>query len=790
MVTRKKKIRKRRTKRPAFSFGFFWPVVFKVFIAIALCIGGFLIYLDYQIQKRFEAGIHPQPAHIYARSLILAPNRNLSQDKVTDTLDYLGYRRVDKVSGAGSYVVAGNRMDVFINPVPGAPDQPPLVRLEFSKAGLSRILDHANGNLLDSAALEPEFIGSLQLGPYEDRIALKLHQMPELLIQALLAMEDRNFESHIGVDLVAILRAFYNNLIKRQAVQGGSTITQQLVKNLFLSPERSISRKAIEALMAIVMELRYSKAEILEHYLNEIFLGQAGNRAVHGFALASEYYFARPVGQLKLHETALLVGMIPAPSYYNPRRHPERALSRRNLVLKTLAKVGAITDVTARTLGELPLDIAPHRPSTNNRFPAYVDYLHRQIRQYFSEDVLRSDGLKLFTTLDPDVQSTAQNALSSKLSVLEKDHGIESGVLQGAVIVIEVQSGDILGLVGDRQRGYSGFNRAIDAQRPIGSLVKPLVYLTALEQPARYNLATIVEDTPLTLTPPNGEPWSPKNYDKTFRGKTNVLEALTRSYNVPTVRVGMSVGVENVIETINRLGISRKLNNYPSLLLGANDHSPLEIAQLYQSIANHGIRAPLRSISNISNRQNEAIARFSQKQKRVIEQGPAYLVDYALKQVVRRGTAAHLSGRFDPALQLAGKTGTTDNYRDSWFAGYSGNLLSVVWVGRDDNKPFGLTGSSGAMRVWEKIMSDLWLQPAQFDPPDEIEYVQVDPSNGLLAKFGCTDRLSIPVMRSDPIRRYSPCAGVLGRVQSWFNIQVADPKTTPKVIERSIEQER
>ncbi|MGI9291827.1 MAG: penicillin-binding protein 1B [Gammaproteobacteria bacterium] len=789
-MTRKKKRSRRRIKKTTFSLGFFWPIVLRTSIAVGLCVVGLLFYLDHQIQQRFDAGIHPQPAHIYSRSPLISADIDLRQDKVVDTLDYLGYRRLKKVSGPGSYVVAGNRMDVFINPVPGAPDQSSLVRIEFSGGSVERILDHKSGSTMESVMLEPEFIGSLQLGPYEDRIALKLHQMPELLIKALLAMEDRNFESHIGIDLIAIIRAFSTNLVKGQAVQGGSTITQQLVKNLFLSPERSLSRKATEALMAIVMEIRYSKAEILEHYLNEIFLGQAGNRAVHGFALASEYYFARPVQQLKLHETALLIGMIPAPSYYNPRRHPERALSRRNLVLNTLAKVGAITDVTARTLGKQPLDIAPHRPSSNNRFPAYVDYLHRQIRQYFSEDVLRSDGLKLFTTLDPDVQATAQSALSSTLSTLEQDHGIEAGVLQGAAIVVDIKSGDILGLVGDRQRGFSGFNRAIDAQRPIGSLVKPLVYLTALERSDQYNLASVIEDTPLTLEPPNGEPWSPQNYDKTFRGQTNVLDALTKSYNVPTVRVGLSVGVNSVIETINRLGIKRDLKDYPSLLLGANDHSPLEIAQLYQSIANHGVRTPLRSIVRISDRQNEVIARFSKEQKEVIEPGPAYLVDFALKQVVRRGTAARLASRFDPALQLAGKTGTTDNYRDSWFAGYSGNLLSVVWVGRDDNRPFGLTGSSGAMRVWDKIMTNLWLQPAVFDPPDEIEYLEIDPSSGLLAKFNCPERLSIPVMRTDPITRYAPCAGILGKVQSWFNIQVADPNHLPKVIERSIEQER
>ena len=783
-MTRKKKKQTRKTRAGVakHSPAFFWPLLLRICLGLTVCLGGFLVYLDLQIQQRFSAGIHPQPAHVYARPLSFAQGANIEAAALATQLDFLGYRKLGRVSGPGSYVVANNKMDIFINTVPGIDDDSALVRLEFSDKKLNRILDHRTGKTLSSISLEPELIGSLQLGPYEDRITLELHQMPELLIKALLAMEDRHFEDHPGIDLTAIARALSKNLMKGEAVQGGSTITQQLVKNLFLSPERSLSRKAIEALMAIVMEMRYSKAEILEHYLNEIFLGQAGNRAVHGFALASEYYFARPVGQLRLHETALLVGMIAAPSFYNPRRYPERALKRRNLVLNTLAKVGGITTATAATLAMEPLDIAPHRSASTSRFPAYLDYLHRQIRQYFSEEVLRSDGIRLYTTLDANIQGHAQTQLSRTLGQLEKEKGIKENILQAAAVVVEVNSGNIVALVGDRLRGFSGFNRAVDAQGPIGSLIKPLVYLTALEQPRDFTLATVVEDTPLTLTPPGGKPWSPQNYDKTYRGTVSVLEALTRSYNVPTVRVGLSVWVNNVIETINRLGVKRKIKDYPSLLLGANDHSPLEIAQLYQPIANHGLRIPLRSITRISNRAGKVIARFPKKERAVIEPGPAYLIDYALKQVVQRGTAARLGRSFRPELQLGGKTGTTDNYRDSWFAGYSGNLLTVVWVGRDDNKPIGLTGSSGAMRVWENIMSKLQLEPAIFKPPEEIEFVEIDPVSGLLARGGCPQRVSLPLLQSNRIGRYAPCGSVIGKIQSWFDIQVADPVSRAPVV--------
>lgn len=784
MAVRRKKTASRKKKRPtrrgaAAGTGrpFFKPLLVRLVLAGALSAAGLLLYFDYQIQQHFRMGVHPEPAHLYARAPRLSTTEGQSLERVVGLLERRGYRKPGRIDGPGSYVAAGSRMDIFPHPVAGEPGRAVPVRLEFDDQGISSIRRHSDGAPVDSVVLKPEAIGSLQLGPYEDRIALRLHQMPELLVRALLAMEDRNFESHIGVDLTAIGRALVNNLIKGEAIQGGSTITQQLVKNLFLSPERSLTRKATEALMAIAMEIRYSKAEILELYLNEIFLGQAGNRAVHGFALASEYYFGRPLDQLGLHETATLVGMIPAPSYYNPHRHPERALARRNLVLAKLAEVGAITRSTATTLSDRPLKVAPHRSAGASRFPAYIDYLHRQVRQYLSEEVLRSDGVRLHTTLDPDIQDAAQKSLSNTLTRLEKDHGMQAGVLQGAAVVVSVHRGEILALVGDRQAGYSGFNRAVDAQRPIGSLVKPLVYLTALERPGRYHLGSVIQDAPLTLEQDNGKPWSPQNYDRNFRGPVTLLEALTRSYNVPTVRLGLDIGVDAVTETISRLGVRRRLPDYPSILLGAGEHSPLEVAQLYQSIANHGERIPLRVISRIVDRREREIARFPHSPERVIEPGPAYLIDFALKQVTRRGTAARLSQQFPPSLGLGGKTGTTDDYRDSWFAGYSGNLVTVVWVGRDDNRPIGLTGAGGAMRIWAEIMGSQELRPAGFEAPTEVRHLELDPETGLLARGSCAQRIQVPVLAQSRLREYAPCAGVIGRVHNWFNIRVGEPET-------------
>lgn len=714
------------------------------------------------MQLYFRDSAHPRPALLYARAPKLSPLSGQSPEAVASLLEYRGYRRSDRLEGPGSYVLTGNRMDLYPNRAPGGAEASGPVRLEFQDGRLRAMHRHADGARLGGIALEPEAIGTLQLGPYEDRIALRLHQMPELLVRALLAMEDRNFERHIGVDVFAIARALVNNLLHGQTTQGGSTITQQLVKNLFLSPERTLSRKVTEALMAVTLELRLSKAEILEHYLNEIFLGQSGNRAVHGFALASEYYFARPLDRLGPQEIATLVGMIPAPSLYNPRRNPERALVRRNLVLSKLAEVGAISDSAATALARSPMAIGPHRSAGGSVFPAYVDYLHRQVRQYFPEDVLRAGGIRLYTTLDADIQQAAQQALSRVLGRLESDRGMSPGVLQGSAVVVSVDSGEILALVGGRRGGFAGFNRAVDAQRPIGSLVKPLVYLTALERPGRFTLGSMLQDSPLTLETETGRSWSPQNYDRDFRGPVMLLEALARSYNVPAVRLGLEVGLDAVAETINRLGVRKEIPRYPSTLLGSSAHSPLEIAQLYQSIASHGNRMPLRSISHITDPVGGLIARFPGRADRVIEPGPAYLIDFALRQVVRSGTASRASRHFPSSLGLAGKTGTTDDYRDSWFAGYSGNLVTVVWVGRDDNRPVGLTGAGGAMRVWMEIMQALPLAPSAHRRPSGVRFLELDPATGLLARDSCPERIRIPVMARSRTPRPAPCSGAGG----------------------------
>jgi penicillin-binding protein 1B len=683
-----------------------------------------LMYLDYEIRQRFKGNVQSQPAHIYARSLIIEPGLKMNAGKLASILQQRGYSHVRELEQPGEFLSTENAMDVFVRAFDNnsLKQGPVAARIVFQGNRVASLVAHSNAENLEQLVVEPQLIGKF-------------------------------------------------NIKEGKTVQGGSTLTQQLVKNLFLTPQRTFTRKATEAVMAVLVELRFSKADILELYLNEIFLGQAGNRAVHGFALASEHYFGKPLGQLKLHETTLLVGIIPGPSYYNPRRHPERALRRRNLVLRALVDVGAINEQTAEVVSRSPLGVIEQKSRSAGNYPAYIDYLHRQLRQYYSEEVLRTNGLKLYTSLDVEVQEIAQKGLTETLVSLEQLKGLPAGTLQGAVVVIEPALGEILAMVGDRVRGFSGFNRAIDAERPIGSLVKPAVYLTALAQPDKFSLVTSLDDSPITITASGGEPWSPQNYDRKFRGPVPLYEALIHSYNLPTVRLGMDIGVNEVVETMHRLGINREIAEFPSTLLGASAHSPLEIAQIYQTIANSGVRIPLRSIQNIHNNRGESIARFPLSQEQVFDTTSIYLIDFTLRQVVAGGTAAGLLRTFGPDYGIAGKTGTTDEFRDSWFAGYSRGYLTVVWVGRDDNQPIHLSGSSGAMRVWESVMSRLDVERFPLAENKDIVAIKIDPQSGLVANHRCAGAKTVPFIRGYEPEDFAPCSGLTAQLKSWFNIQ-------------------
>ncbi|MEK6201718.1 MAG: penicillin-binding protein 1B [Desulfobulbaceae bacterium] len=594
--------------------------------------------------------------------------------------------------------------------------------MEFSGSVVRRISSTETGEEIALARLDPVRIGSFHPLENEDRIVYSREELPDLLVKTLLAVEDQHFHTHLGVDPLGILRAMLANVRAGKTVQGGSTLTQQLVKNFFLNNERTLQRKFNEVIMALLLEAHYSKDEILTAYVNEIFLGQDRGRAVHGFGLASQFYFRRELKDLSVAQVAMMVGMIKGPSYYDPRRHVERCLLRRQVALDLMLSEGVISAETYALAKAAKLEMTGAVQSAFNRYPAFLDLVRRQLGEEYHEEDLTSNGLKILTTLDPQVQMQVERHLGETLTSLEKRTG--SSGLEGAVVVSSREGGEILAVAGGRNALQPGFNRALDAQRPIGSLIKPVVYLTALAN--GYTLASPVQDMSLTITAAGSKAWRPANYDKKEHGLVPFHEALANSYNLATIRIGMDVGVEKVLDTLKRMGITQDFQAYPSFLMGTAGLSPLEVAQIYQLFATGGFYQPQRVIGSVLTLENKVVQRFGLTVEQRFPPETIFLLNTAMQRVVAHGTARSLLTYIPATVQAAGKTGTTDELRDSWFAGFTGDRLAVVWIGRDDNKPTVLTGSSGAMVVWGKIMQSLHPQPLELEAPEGIQWARVD----------------------------------------------------------------
>ena len=621
-------------------------------------------------------------------------------------------------------------------------------------------LRHAyQGTQLPLVRMDPGIIGRIYPSHTEDRVLVKLEEVPSLLIKALIIVEDRDFYSHNGIALRSIARAMWADVRAGHMVQGGSTLTQQLVKNFFLSNERTLWRKFNEIIMALLLEWHYQKNEILEAYINEIYLGQDGKRSIHGFGLASQFYFEHPLKKLTTEQIALLVAMVKGPSYYAPREHQERAMERRNLVLDLLQQQGVISEAVAKDAKSNPLGVTKRARSSITSYPAFIDLVRRQLRRDYKEEDLTSEGLQIFTTLDPRVQFEAEKALARRLKQLGKGRDTNESELQASAVVVSVEGGELLSVIGDRNPRFAGFNRAIDAVRPIGSLVKPAVYLTALEQPQRYTLATLLDDGPITLQQENGEIWAPENFDHEYHGDVSLMDALSHSYNLATARLGMEIGIPNVVATLQKLGVQRDIKPYPSLLLGSLELTPLEVAQMYHTLASGGFRTPLRAIRAVLTARGDPLTRYPLSVEKVVDAPYVYLLNTALQNVARNGTGRGVYNRLPESLVISGKTGTSDDLRDSWFAGYTGDRLGVVWVGMDNNQPTGLTGSSGALRVWADIFKNIGAHSASDTPPADIKLVKIDRESYLRADDGCTNTVELPFIEGSAPQQLAPCAG-------------------------------
>jgi len=729
----------------------------KLSIVGAVVLAVLMAYLDAQVRSKFEGKRWALPAKVYARPLELYPGLQLKPKHLIQELKQIGYERVPNVRTPGQYSVHGEEIDIYRRYVKlwDGEEAAARIHLRFLKEELVGVW--LDGKPTEIARLEPLLIGGIYPSHNEDRQLVQIEDVPKLLVDTLVAVEDRNFYDHWGISPKGIMRAFMVNLQKGALRQGGSTLTQQLVKNFFLTQERTLQRKAIEALMAILVEIHYDKDEILEAYLNEVFLGQSGRRAIHGFGLASQFYFGKHISALNAYEIATLVGIVKGPSYYNPKRKPERALERRNVVLQVMHEQGLITEYEKKVWTMRPLGVVQYSQYQKVEYPAYLDLVRRQLRQDYAEADLTSEGLKIFTSLNPIVQRSAEQALSKRLKRLESGYRMPERSLQGAVIVASTESGEVEAIVGDRNPRYFGFNRALDARRSIGSLAKPAVYLTALRS-GQYTLTSPVDDSPVQIAGAKGSLWEPQNYDKESHGIVPLYYAMANSYNQSTARLGMEVGLENVTNTFKDLGTVRTLPQYPSILLGAFEMTAIDVAEMYQTIAASGFHTPLKAIRGVTTAEGQLLSRYGYQVKQTIKTEPIYLLQKAMQQTVKQGTARYLNSRFDTSLNLAGKTGTSDSQRDSWFSGFSGDRLAVVWVGRDDNESMPITGASGALRVWADTMHDLPLKPLYPLPTEFIEEYWVEPQSNLLTKEKCEGAMLMPYIKGTAPQMQNECA--------------------------------
>jgi penicillin-binding protein 1B len=731
---------------------------------LAIAYGGFLAWTA---TTEFEGRRWDIPAQVYAAPLELFTGRALSAENLVAELKRLGYREDPRLIGPGTYRVGLGRLEIATRGFSFAGDTEPeqLVAITFVGGRIAALRD-SRGSRAAIARLNPLLIGSLFPSHGEDRLIVAPADIPTLLTDTLKAVEDRRFDSHFGVDPIAIMRALFVNVSAGEIREGASTLTQQLVRSYFLTNEVAWGRKLREAFMAVALELKYSKSDLLHAYVNEIYLGQDGARAIHGFGLASQFYFGKPLGELDLHELALLVAIVRGPAYYEPRRHADRALERRNFVLQRMADEGLASNDAVQHAAEQPLGLLgdARRASMHS---AFLGLVRRQLSADYARDDLERTGLVVLSTLDPAVQAAAERALDAGLDAMGKN----AADLEGAVVVTSPHTGEVKALVGGRDANYEGFNRALDARRPIGSLIKPAVYLTALES-GRYSLASVIDDAPIVVELDKRNTWTPSNFDDQAHGLVPLVRALAESYNLATVRLGLDVGLEPIADTLQRLGLQQKPKLYPSMLLGALALTPIEVAQVYNTLANGGFRVPLRAVRSVIAEDGELKQRYGLEIEQAADAGAVYSLNQALVQVMERGTGRSVRAQLPGDIVVAGKTGTSDDLRDSWFAGFTNSNLIVTWVGADDNRPTGLTGSTGAAKIWAGVLASVEANSYSAPAPEGVDETWIDYLTGTPTAARCPDAVAVPVPETDYYPRAFGCNGETGigaRIRSWLD---------------------
>ncbi|WHZ17956.1 MAG: multimodular transpeptidase-transglycosylase [Rhodanobacteraceae bacterium] len=704
-----------------------WPILIGIGFAIGFVVP-YTLALDHRVKTRVTEIEFTQPTRVYGAPQLLEAGVPMNKATLALELQMAGYTEAAHAAQVpGTYSADGDTFTIasrgYMDPVGG--ELPRRVRVTLGGGQIRSVVDLTSGKPLRKTHLDPARIATLYGSDQEERIVVKLAELPPLLVQGVQAVEDRDFKNNHGIDFSSIARALLADLRAGKKVQGASTITQQLVRNLFLDRNKTLVRKFNEALLSILLDAHYSKGQILAAYCNEVFLGQQGNQAVHGFAAASWFYFGRPVQALRPQEIALLVGIVQGPSYYDPRRFPERALGRRNLALDAFHTTGLLNDAQWQAARAAPLDVTPNPQLVVDRFPAFMEVVREQLKHDFTDQQLSNGGLAVYTTLDPAAQVYAEDALNETMRGLGK----RADKLEGAVVVVEPSTGNVLAMVGGRESDLHGFNRAYDARRPVGSSLKPFYYLMALTNPSRWNVASILDDSPISLKLPNGKLWTPQNDDHISHGQVPMVEALAKSYNLASVHLGLQLGVDRVAAFLRSFGLQDVQAN-PSLLLGAVDMSPFQLAQLYEFFAADGHALPLLTLRGVLDDKGHVLKQYATKPGKGEYQQAERLVRWMMQRVTQYGTAAAIGNSRLGDLHVAGKTGTSDHQRDSWFSGFTGDRLAVAWMGRDDNQPTHLWGATGALRVWINLFQKLPSAPLDATFGDDIQYAWIDPSTG------------------------------------------------------------
>lgn len=724
-----------------------WPWLrIPFWIGMGLLFGFVLPYtlvLNKRVQDRFNDLVFAVPTRVYARPLPLAAGTPMTPAALELELTFAGYSNDGHGQVAGSWVKQGTRYTITSRGYagPDGGELPKRIRVTLGKGIVQSVQDATSDKKIALTHLDPARIATLYGASQEERRFVHLADVPPLLVSGLQAVEDRDFKHHIGIDVSAIARAAFANLRAGHTVQGGSTLTQQLVRNLFLSRDQNFTRKINEALMSLLLEAHYSKGRILEAYVNDVFLGQQGSQAVHGFAAASEFYFGRRLEDLRPQEIALLVGMVKGPSYYDPRRSPQRALTRRNLVLQEFATTGLLSAAQLNAAQAAPLDIVKNGQLPHNRFPAFMQLVRTQIIADFDDETLSQGNLSVFTTLDPAAQLYSEQAIAETMRSLGK----RADPLQAAAVVTNAQTGSVLAVVGSRIPGDQGFNRALDARRPIGSTIKPFVYLVALTQPERWNLSSLLDDSPISMRQPDGSMWTPHNDDNQSHGQVPMVDALAKSWNLATIHLGLAVGVPRIKAFLESFGLDN-INPSPSMLIGAIDLAPIQVTQLYQYIAADGHALPLVAVRGVLDGNGRTIKRYQVQGGNGEYQAQVRLTTWAMQQVALYGTASSIGDSGLAWLHAAGKTGTSNDLRDGWFAGFTGEHLAVFWMGRDDNKSTGLFGATGALRAWRDLFAKLPTQPLSAAPGDGLEMAWINPASGKRTEPQCEGAQQVPVI--------------------------------------------